>query len=462
MSHELVVRGGRVINEGSEFVGDVAIDAGLVTSLTASGEAAPGDVEMDASGCYVVPGGVDPHVHTGVLFGGFTSRDDFYSCSLAAAFGGTTTIVDFAIPYPREEFTPWSSFQARLAEIEGRAAIDVGLHSSIVRLDDGSLDEIPRLVDAGVTSFKQFTIYRGAVMLSMEDLHRALVALGAAGALAMVHAESAHLVDVYRDRFAAAGMTTAPYHALSRPPIAELDAVRSVIELFRATGTAGYFVHVSTPEAARAIGESRLEGVRVVGETCPQYLFLDERTYQRPDAPLFVCSPPIRGAARSEGMRDLVFNGELATWASDHSAYDTEQKRRFESDFTKMPNGLPGVETRCPLLFSEGVMSGRMSAGQFVRATAAEPARLTGLYPRKGVIAPGADADIAIYDPTVTVRLSTDVLHMDTDYTPFEGMTVRGWPTRVIARGRPIVLDGSFLGRAGDGRFLRRGAPVLS
>ncbi|MHB8687320.1 MAG: dihydropyrimidinase [Candidatus Dormibacteria bacterium] len=456
---DLVINGGTVVGVDGTFIGDVGISDGKIVAVTAPGLLETGQRRIDAEGLYVLPGGVDPHAHTALKSGGTKTLDDFFESTRAAAFGGTTTIIDFAIPDNSTKQTPQAALDERRRDIKGRAAIDVSLHACITRGDAASMGELPVLLKSGLPTLKMFTIYRNDFMLELAEVHACLQEVARAGGMALVHCESPHIVEPLVDSFVRQGSIQVEYHARSRPPSAEVDMVRSIIELLRITGAMGYVVHVSTPEAALAIAKARGEGVKVWAETCPQYVFLDDSSYQGVNSERFVCSPPLRDEARRAHLWELLLSGHFAIWGSDHCCYSSAQKAAGMGDFRRIPNGLPGVETRCPLLYSAGVATGLLSVADFVRLTATNPARLAGLFPQKGIIAPGSDADLALYDPTFSATLSTGQLHMATDYTPFEGTEIRGWPVTVISRGELVVDRGEFVGAPGRGRFVPGATP---
>lgn len=457
---DLVIQGGVVGGPAGSAVADIGINGSRISAVAAAGSLRDAGRIIDASGASVVPGGVDPHVHTSLLLGEFSTLDTFAESTMAAAWGGTTTVVDFAIPQPAGIMSPLTCAERRIEMASGDAFIDVAFHGCVVKGDETSIRQIPQLFSKGLTTLKVFTVYKDLVELSLNEVRACMREVAALGGLLLVHAESPHIVEPMRAEFQASGTTDPYHHALSRPPESELDMVRTLLDLFRLTGCPGYIVHVSTPEAAIAIARARLEGARIWAETCPHYVFLDDSKYKGENGELFICSPPLRPRSMAAQLWQLVQNGAIQVWGSDHCCYDSKQKFKYRGDFTSVPNGMPGIEVRTPLLFSEGVMANKISLDHFVALTATNAAKLNGLYPRKGIIAPGSDADLSIYDPGHEVQLTTKHLHMATDYTPFEGFKVKGWPTTVIARGRIVVDNGHMLGQPGWGQVLRAGRPT--
>ena len=347
---------------------------------------------------------------------------------------------------------------SRSDEILGRACIDVALHAGATVVNQNTLKELAELITKrGMPTVKIFTIYRDDLMLTLDEIFACLKTIAACDGMAMIHAESPHIVEPLAADLTAKGDTSPAAHARSRPNESEIDMVRSIIELLRLTGARAWIAHVSTPQAVMAIAQARAEGIRVWAETCPQYVFLDNSRYLGNDPELYVCSPPLRDKADRERLWELLARGYISIWASDHCCFNREQKAAHREDFHRIPNGLPGVETRCPLLFSEGVTKGKMTIGDFVRLTSTNPAKLNGLFPAKGLIAPGSDADLAIWDPSVKRTLTAAGLHHGTDFTPFEGFDIVGWPRTVIARGKLVVDDGEFVGAPGNGKLLAAG-----
>jgi dihydropyrimidinase len=455
---DIVITGGTVADAGGSGIADLGIKDGRIAAIGRSGTLTASR-HIDAAGMVVVPGGVDPHVHSATSLGEFDTLDTFEMSTTAAAWGGTTTIVDFAIPQPAGAVSPSECAEQRM-ELARDAVVDVAFHACITRGDERSIQDIKALSQRGLTTVKVFTIYKDLVMLSLDEIYACMRATAAVNGMLLVHAESPHLIDPLRESFVRQGQTSADKHAISRPLDSELDMVRTVIDMLRATGCRGYIVHVSTPEAAIAIADARMQGVQVWAETCPHYVLLDDHLYSEDKGELYICSPPIRPLNIARRLWDLVCAGFIDVWGSDHCCYDSTQKLKYRGDFSRVPNGLPGIEVRAPLLFSEGVVKGRMSLERFVALTSTNPARMNGLFPKKGSFAIGADADVAIYDPKRQLHLHSDDLHMATDYTPFEGYAVTGWPRTVLAKGRVLVDEMEFLGEAGWGQILAASQPI--
>ena len=452
----LLIKGGTVVTATDLYPGDVFIENDRITAL-GSALTFPADRVIDASGKYVLPGGIDVHTHLDMPFGGTTSADDFESGTIAAAFGGTTTIVDFAIQYRGQ--TLHHAWETWMKKAEGRAAIDYGFHMIITELSDQVEQEMDALVTQGVTSFKLFMAYPGVFMLDDATIFRALLRTAKNGGTICMHAENGGVIDVLVKRALAEGKTAPKYHALTRPARAEAEATHRAIALSEIADVPIYIVHLSAAEALEMVAEARDRGLPAFAETCPQYLFLSYDNYEEAgfEGAKYVMSPPLRPKETQNRLwRGLAFN-DLQVISTDHCPFCMkEQKTLGEGDFSKIPNGAPGIETRMSLVFDGGVRAGRISLNRFVELTATSPARIFGLFPRKGTIAPGSDADVVIFDPNRTVRLSASTHHMKVDYNPYEGREVTGVTDTVISRGRVIVDNGKFIGRAGAGAFLKR------
>ena len=368
-------------------------------------------------------------------------------------------MIDFAEAAPGQ--TLFAAFQARRAAAEGRAAIDFGLHMTLSRADEATLRQVPGLIAAGLTSFKTYTTYEG-FRLRDEELLAAFDVVGRAGGLVTVHAENDALVQWCQRQLLAAGQVAPLSHPQSRPPAAEAEAVERALALAEVAGAPVYVVHVSTARGADAIERARARGQAAYGETCPQYLLLTAAEYTRPGfvGAQFVCSPPLRTADDNRALWRALAAGTLQTVATDHCPFNYHgQKDLGRARFTDIPGGLPGVEARLALLYTYGVGKGRLTLERWVDVACTAPARIFGLYPRKGTLAPGADADVVIFDPQKRVTLSRAILHEKVDYTPYEGIDLFGYPVLTISRGVVVMCDGRYVGPQGHGRYLARGLP---
>ena len=451
-----LIKNGTVVTAADTYLGDVLIEGERISTIGTALEVGA-DRVIDAAGKYVLPGGIDVHTHLDMPFGGTTSADDFESGTIAAAHGGTTSIVDFAIQYKGERLhTAWENWARRA---EGKAAIDYGFHMIVTDLTDQVEEEMDELVSQGITSFKLFMAYRGVLMLDDGSIFRALLRTGQNGGTICMHAENGDVIDVLVRRALAQGHTAPKFHALTRPARAEAEATYRAICLAEMAEVPIYIVHLSAAEALEKVTEARDRGLPAYAETCPQYLFLSYDDYEEPgfDGAKYVMSPPLRPkAGQKELWRGLASN-DLQAVSTDHCPFCMkEQKELGRADFSKIPNGAPGIETRMSLVYDGGVRTGYISLNRFVELTSTAPAKIFGLYPRKGTIAPGTDADIVIFDPERQLTLSVKTLHMKVDYNPYEGRQVRGAPDTVLSRGRVIVEAGRFVGRAGGGSFIKR------
>ena len=453
-----LIKGGTIVTAVDRYVGDVLVEEEKISLIGRSIDVAA-DKVIDAAGKYVLPGGVDVHTHLDMPFGGTTSADDFHSGTVAAAFGGTTSIVDFAIQYKGQ--TLHHAWETWMKKAEGKAVIDYGFHMIMTDLNDHVEAEMDALVKQGVTSFKLFMAYRGVFMLDDASIFKALLRSGQNGATICMHAENGDVIDVLVQRALAAGHTAPKYHALTRPPRAEAEATHRAIALAEMADVPIYIVHLSAAEALDMVTEARDRGLPAYAETCPQYLFLSFDNYEEPDfgGAKYVMSPPLRERAKQDQLwRGLAFN-DLQCVSTDHCPFCLkEQKELGRHDFSKIPNGAPGIETRMSLVYDGGVRTGRISLNRFVELTSTAPAKIFGLFPRKGTIAPGSDADIVIFDPNRTITLSARTLHMKVDYNPYEGRQVTGATDTVLSRGRLVIENGQLAARGGSGSFLKRAA----
>ena len=452
----LLIANGIIVTASGSDRADILVEDGRIAAV-GSGLTSHADREIDATDRLVLPGGVDAHTHLDLPAGDFHTSDDFQTGTIAAAFGGTTTVIDYATQDRGGRLHDALDTWKRMAE--GKAVIDYGFHMIVADLNDGVEREMDELVAEGVPSFKVFMAYPGRLQIDDEAIFRVLRRTARNGGITCLHAEDGEVIArLVRDALAA-GHTGPAYHALTRPASAEVDAATRGIALAERAGAPLYVVHVSAAGTAAAIGAARARGLQIAGETCPQYLLLTDAAYNAPGfgGAKYVMSPPLRTAADQDALWSALEHGVLQTVATDHCPFNlVGQKDRGRDDFTQIPNGAPGIESRMSLLFDAGVRTGRLSLTQFVDVTSTAPARLFGLFPRKGTLDAGADADIVVWDPAREVTLSAARQHMRCDYSLFEGRVVRGAAETVIAGGRVIVEGGRFVGRPGGGRFLAR------
>ena len=451
--------GGTVLTASDEFAADVIIEGGKITGLIQPGTG-PADAEaIDASGCYVFPGGIDAHTHLDMPFGGTTSSDDFESGTIAAAHGGTTPLIDFAIQTKggtmREALDTWH------AKAEGKAAVDYGFHMIATDLPPSQLEAMEDIVREGVTSFKLFMAYPNVLLLDDQSIFRGMLRAAEIDALITMHAETGLPIDVLVEQALAAGHTAPVYHALTRPEIAEATGTERAIALAEMARAPVYMVHLSAQRALERVMEARDRGLPAYAETCPQYLFLSEDDLRGTpedefEGAKYVCTPPLRPKHHHDHLWRGLRNYDLQVVATDHCPFCMKSQKELGRDsFAKIPNGMPGVETRLYLLW-EGVREGKISRNRFVEITSTAPAKIFGMYPRKGSIGVGADADVVVWDPEKRLTLDKENLHMRVDYAAFPGKTVIGAPRAVLCHGEVVVKDDQFLGKAGRGRFVKR------
>ncbi|AJY73758.1 dihydropyrimidinase [Paenibacillus beijingensis] len=452
-----LIKNGIVATATDIYEADILIDGGIVSAI-GTGLNAEGAEVIDASGCYVFPGGIDPHTHLDMPFGGTVTKDDFESGTIAAAFGGTTTVIDFCLTSKGVPLR--SAIETWHAKSEGKAVIDYGFHLMISEINDETLSQLPAIIaDEGITSFKVFMAYKNVFQADDGTLYRTLKVAKEHGALVMVHAENGDVIDILIAEALAAGNTDPIYHALTRPSELEGEATGRAITLTELADSQLYVVHVTCAEAAEKIAEARKRGLNVYGETCPQYLTLDVTALEKPDfeGAKYVWSPPLREQWHQEKLWNALRSGQLQTLGSDQCSFDFKgQKDLGISDFSKIPNGGPTIEDRFSILYSEGVAKGRISINQFVDIVSTSSAKLFGLFPKKGTIAVGSDADLVIFDPTAQRVMSAETHHMKVDYNAFEGMSVTGEPVSVLSRGEFVIHDKQFVGKPGAGQYLRR------
>ena len=418
MDFDLVVRGGTVVTAAETFAADIGI---IGERIAAIGESLRGAREIDAGGLLVLPGAVDPHVHLQMEAGATASSDDWETGTIAAACGGTTTVVDFVEPELGAPLLP--AVSARRAQAEGQAVVDYGLHMTLRSADEHVLAQVPACVAAGCSSFKTYLTYDG-FFLDDDAFLKALECVARARGIVLVHAENNALIQRLRAQFIAEGRTAPCFHPMSRPIAAEAEAVERALALAEISRCPLYVVHISTARGTEAIARARKRGQIAFGETCPQYLLLTDVEYERPgfEGAKFVCSPPLRPADNLSALWSHLTTGNLSTVGTDHCPFFFETQKSLGRDaFTEIPNGLPGIESRLALLYTFGVNAGKLSLNRWVEVCCTAPSRIFGLYPRKGTIVPGADADLVLFDPQKELTLGRAVLHENVDYTPYRG-----------------------------------------
>ncbi len=453
-----VIHNGSVVTPQGVIHADVGIKSERIAAVTPHVQA---QQVIDASGCYVFPGFVDAHVHLQMIVDGLMTGDDFYTGTVAAACGGTTTVMDFTENVRNEDLVEAAG--RRRSEAEGQVAVDYALHLTLPDASRRTLQQLRELSKDGYASVKLYTTYEG-VRLEDAEILEVLDAVRESGLLPMVHAENNAAIQFLTTRFLTQGRTAPSYHPLSRPPLVEAEAAQRVAALANVVGSPLYLAHVTCRETLQAMARARDRRQIIYGETCPHYLLLSQAEYERPgfEGAKYVLSPPLRDRSNWETLWKALACGDLQVVSTDHCPWNySTQKVRGKDDFSRIPNGAPGIETRVALLFTEGVAKGRLSLERFVELNASEPARLFGLYPRKGVIAVGSDADLVIFDPNHETSVSAANLHQRVDYSPFEGWTVQGRVRDVLLRGQPVVANGQFVGAAGQGQYVPAYPPGL-
>ncbi|MFK3734837.1 dihydropyrimidinase [Streptomyces sp. NPDC088090] len=453
-----LITGGLVITAADEVHADVLIEHGRVVALAAPGtQEWTADRVIDASQKYVIPGGVDAHTHMELPFGGTFASDTFETGTRAAAWGGTTTIVDFAVQAKGEPLR--AGLDAWMEKTDGNCAVDYAFHMIMSDVNESTLREMPKLVELGVSSFKLFMAYPGVFYSDDGQILRAMQVAGETGGLIMMHAENGIAIDVLVEQALARGETDPRFHGEVRKALLEAEATHRAIQLARVAGSPLYVVHVSAEEAVAELAAARDKGLPVFGETCPQYLFLSTDNLAEPDfeGAKYVCSTPLRPKEHQAALWRGLRTNDLQVVSTDHCPFCfVGQKELGRGDFSKIPNGLPGVENRMDLLH-QAVVDGHISRRRWIEIACATPARMFGIYPQKGTIAPGADADVVIYDPHATQTLSAETHHMNVDYSAYEGKTVTGQVETVLSRGEVVVDQRKYVGHAGHGVFVPRG-----
>ncbi len=455
----VLIQNGTVVTSESTFAADILVEGEKIKEVRKGIPGNAADRVLDATGLLVMPGGIDAHTHLDMPFGGTTSSDDFETGTRAAAFGGTTTIVDFAIQARgtrmRDALDTWWK------KAERRACIDFGLHMIVTDLGGAGLEDMDDMVREGVASFKLFMAYPNVLMVDDATIFRALSRTAKNGALICMHAENGSVIDVIVQRALAEGKTAPIYHALTRPTTAEAEAVHRAIALAEMAGTPVYIVHLSSEDALNEVREARDRGLKAFAETCPQYLLLSMEELERPnfEGAKYVFTPPLREKKNLPRLWDGLKHDHLQVVSTDHCPFCfADQKVLGKDDFTKIPNGGPGIENRLQLIYHHGVNEGKLTLNRFVELVSTTPARIFGMYPRKGTIAAGSDADIVLWDPAADYTISAKTHHMRVDYSMFEGYRVKGNVRTVISRGEVVVDKGEFVGKVGRGQYLKRAA----
>jgi len=464
----ILLKNGKLITASDTFQADILIE-GEKISLIGRDLTHPNAEVIDVEGMYVLPGGVDPHVHLDLPMFDTVSSDDHYTGGKAAAFGGTTTLIDFV---PQDEGSLEENIERWHAKANPKASVDFSFHMNITRFNQDVAKEIFSLPDMGITSLKVFTAYNNRLRLSDGEIFRVMRVANSAGMLTMVHAENGDVIEILVEEALAAGNTDPVFHAKTRPAWGTVEASLRAAALAAQAGDAPlYLVHMNTAGEVNQLAYARDFGVSMMGETCPQYLFFTEDDLRREDGAKWICSPPMRKEMDNDRLWEGVSDGTIQTMATDHCPffYDGTKPIEYEGemvaipgkelgaeDFTKIPNGLPGVGDRMPILWTEGVVNGHITPNQFVALNSTNPAKIFGLYPQKGILAPGSDADIAIWDPNKELRYGVDVAQHRTDYNLYEGWHLKGFPIMVFLRGNKIVDGDKWMGKPGMGKFLNR------
>jgi dihydropyrimidinase len=461
MRFDTVIRNGTIVTATDTYLSDVGISGGKISVIGLDLPVESAGKVIEAHGMFVMPGGIDVHTHLDMPFGGTMSADDFESGTIAAAYGGTTTLIDFAIQYKGQ--TLRHAFDTWMKKADGKAVIDYAFHCIITDIAGAQLDEMKAFVREGVPTFKLFMAYPGVFMLDDASIFKAMGAAANSGGMICMHAENGGAIDVIVQRALAEGKRAPKYHALTRPVTLEAEATARAIALAEIAGTPVYIVHLSCNEALEKVREARDRGLRVYAETCPQYLYLSLENMEAPgfEGAKYVFTPPLREKWHQDKLWQGLAKDDLQVVSTDHCPFCMkEQKELGRDDFTKIPNGGPGIEHRLSLVYNGGVHGGRFSPNRFVQLVSTAPAKLFGLYPRKGTVAVGSDADLIVFDPNDEQLISVKTHHMRVDYSMFEGTRVKGATKTVLSRGRTIIDNGRFTGKAGAGEFLKRANPA--
>lgn len=458
---DTIIKNGTIVTSTDTHKADILIENEIITRIekNLNGKA---DRIINADGDYIFPGGIDVHTHLDMPFGGTVSADNFQTGHIAAAFGGTTTHIDFAIQGKGQ--TLKQTLNIWQAKAEGKACIDYGFHIAVTDLPDSILEEIPSVLEYGVSSLKLFMAYKGILQVDDSLLLRTLKVAKDHGILVCVHAENGDVIEVLVNDMVNQGKLDPIFHAKSRPHLAEAEATSRAIFLAQIADAPIYIVHLSCKSALEQVRKARQQGLNVLAETCSQYLFCSESDLDKPnfEGAKFVCSPPMRTEEDQQALWQGLANDDLQVVATDHCPFNFKgQKDMGRDNFTQIPNGCPGIEDRLKVLYTQGVATGKFSINRFVELTATNPAKIFGLYPQKGTIAAGSDADLIIFDPEKEHVISSATHHMNIDYNLYEGMQIKGMPKTVLLRGNVIIENDQFTGETGSGRFIKRKAFAL-
>jgi dihydropyrimidinase len=455
MQYDIVIKGGELVSSSGRTRADLGI---IGEKVGAIGQNLEGRETLDATGKLVFPGALDVHTHFQLPFCGTVSADDFVSGSKAAALGGVTTFIDFAIQ--AKPASVMDAIRARRAEADPKVCVDYGLHAGITEWNADRIREMGDIVEAGCPTFKMFMIYKGQGWQSNDgDLYGAIREAKRYGGMVGVHAENNDIIELLQSEVETADYPGCYAHAVTRPTITESEAISRAIQIAEAVDGALYIFHLSTGKAADIVRDARRRGINVHAETGPHYLLLDDELFKRDDGHHFGTCPPIRKPADQEILWDRLADSDLEVLATDTCTFNSTQKAMWNGDYRSIPFGMPGIETMVPLTYSTGVREGRLTLEQMVEVLCENPARLHGLWPRKGSLAVGADADVVIFDPDREVTITPEVLATNCDFSPFDGTKVTGWPQTTLLRGKVVVRDGVFTGAPGQGRFLHRKPP---
>lgn len=452
----LLIKNGEIVTADSRMVADIWCEDETITRIGKDLDAPPGAEVIDATGKLIFPGFVDPHTHIYLPFMGTYGKDNYETASVAALCGGTTTFMDFCIPSPSDE--PLAAVDVWRQQSEGKSASDYTWHLAVTRFDDLVDSQLREIVGGGTPSFKVFLGYKGALGIDDEALYKALLLAKDTGAIVSAHCEQAEVIAQRQAALVAEGKLGPEWHHESRPEFVEAEGTHHFATMVHATGAHGYIVHLSNAAALRHAVDAKLRGTNLIVETLLSYLLLDKTYAEKGDfeGAKYVMSPPLRDKRNQEVLWNALNNGIISTVGTDHAPFDMAQKRMGIDDFTKIPNGIPAIEDRPRMLYTHGVLAGRLNIHRFVDAAATQPAKIFGLYPQKGTIQVGSDADIVVYDPEYRGVISAETQHQNVDYNGFEGMDVAGRCSVVTVRGNVQVRDGEFVGKKGIGKFIKR------